>query len=479
MSRASSTPPTTPTEFTGPAAPTLLRNSLKTFDHSPYVPYDADVAFYQGIVRPFLIPLEYTGWRDEQMSWKETAYLHGNLNPSPTLILRGPDALRFLRDTCVNTMEQFAVGTGKHGIMCDDLGRVMSHGVLLRTGAEEFVSYWMSPYMDYALSKGDYDVEAENVTGSVFLFQLAGPRSYEILTAATGGDLSDLKFMGHRVGKIAGHSVRLLRMGMGGALSYEIHGRIEDAPEVYDAIRAAGIPFGIRRLGMRAYMMNHTENGFPQSYYHFNYPWGEDPELVEFLERLAERSKTGAAERSNAAQLRGSIGPDITKRYRTPVELGWERTVNFDHEFRGKAALEREVADPRRVMRTLVWNVDDILDVHRSQFEPGEPYAPIDEPNHHTRGFGGAIMYADAVLDGGREIGISSGRCYSFYSREMLSLASIETAYAELGTEVEVLWGDPGTRQKRIRATVSRFPYLGLARNRDVDVRAIAASRPA
>ena len=447
---------------------------MKTFDHSPYVPFDPDVAFYQGILRPFLIPFEYTGWRDEQMSWKQTAYLHGNLNPSPTLILRGPDALRFFTDTCVNTMATFPIGTGKHGIMCDDLGRVVSHGVLLRTGEEEFVSYWMSPYMDYALSRGDYEVEAENVTGSVFLFQVAGPKSYEILSRATGADLADLKFMHHRMETIAGHPVRVLRMGMGGSLSYEIHGRIEDAPAVYDAIHEAGVPLGIRRLGMYTYLMNHTENGFPQSYYHFNYPWGEDPELVAFLDELAAKSKTGNAERSNAAQLRGSMGPDITKRYRTPVELGWAKTINFDHEFRGKAALEEEVANPRRLMRTLVWNPEDILDVHRSQFEPGEPYAPMDTPHHHSRGYGGAIMYADMVLDGEREIGISSGRCYSVYSREMLSLASVDAAYATEGTEVEVLWGDPGTRQKRIRATVSRFPYLDLARNRDIDVRQLA-----
>jgi hypothetical protein len=33
-----------------------------------------------------------------------------------------------------------------------------------------------------------------------------------------------------------------------------------------------------------------------------------------------------------------------------------------------------------------------------------------------------------------------------------------------------VLWGDPGTRQKEIRATVSRFPYLDENRNEHVDV---------
>ena len=52
----------------------------------------------------------------------------------------------------------------------------------------------------------------------------------------------------------------------------------------------------------------------------------------------------------------------------------------------------------------------------------------------------------------------------------MISLCSIDVEYGASGTEVIVLWGDPGTRQKDIRATVSRFPYLNENRNQAVDV---------
>lgn len=48
----------------------------------------------------------------------------------------------------------------------------------------------------------------------------------------------------------------------------------------------------------------------------------------------------------------------------------------------------------------------------------------------------------------------------------------------ELSTEVTVLWGDPGTKQKEIRATVSRFPYLHENRNEQVDVSTIPCRAP-
>jgi glycine cleavage system aminomethyltransferase T len=148
--------------------------------------------------------------------------------------------------------------------------------------------------------------------------------------------------------------------------------------------------------------------------------------------------------------------------------------IKFDHDFIGRAALGKEVANPRRKMVTLVWNPEDIIDVYASQFRPGEPYPNMDNPNHFGFEVGdethALTLYADRVLKGGRLIGISSGRAYSYYDREMLSLCSIDVACGDIGTEVIVLWGDPGTRQKEIRATVSRFPYLDLERNENIDV---------
>lgn len=65
--------------------------------------------------------------------------------------------------------------------------------------------------------------------------------------------------------------------------------------------------------------------------------------------------------------------------------------------------------------------------------------------------------------------GISSGRVFSHYYRKMLSLALLEAEWAKVGDTVEVLWGSPGTRQKRIKATVARYPYLDLPKNSEID----------
>ena len=138
------------------------------------------------------------------------------------------------------------------------------------------------------------------------------------------------------------------------------------------------------------------------------------------------------------------MGPDIALRYRNPVELGWAGMIKFDHDFVGRKALEKEVANPRRKMVTLLWNTEDIMDVYASQFRPGEPYRNMDDPSHFT--FEGAYhtLYADQVLKDGKLVGISSGRAHSYYFREMISLASIDVEYGDPGTEVHHTMGRPG-----------------------------------
>jgi glycine cleavage system aminomethyltransferase T len=439
--------------------------------HLPVIAYDPDVSVYD---RTFPIPLfdnlkpweHKTGWRDEQLAGKTACALNGTLNPTITFKIAGPEALKFLESTCVNSFAKFPIGSGKHAIMCNDDGLVMADGVLLRLGEEEFITYWLAPYIAYALLESGFDAQGEDLTGQVFLFQVTGPNSLAALEKTTGEDLSDIRFMRHRPSSIDGRSVRIVRMGMSGTLAYEVHGAAEDGPAVYSAIEAAGEEFGLRKLGVKSYMMNHTEAGFAQAYYHFPYPWFEDEGFAAFLAQ-------GGGGLSQA--FTGSMGPDRSLRYRNPFELGWGNMVKFDHDFVGRAALEKEAANPRRAMVTLVWNVEDIIDIYRSRFEPGEPYQDMDAPIHYqwTAPYGTNTFWADQVRKDGQLVGISSGRAYSYHYREMISLCSIDTAYSQIGTEVEVLWGNPGTRQKKIRAVVARFPYLADNRNQTVEVTSI------
>ena len=147
--------------------------------------------------------------------------------------------------------------------------------------------------------------------------------------------------------------------------------------------------------------------------------------------------------------------------------------MKFDHDFIGRAALEAEVADPKRTVVTLRWNPEDVVDIYASLLQPGEEYKTIDLPTSPPWSEGMNI-HADHLLKDGRPIGVSSGTIYSYHYREVLSHANIDVDQAEIGNEVVVQWGDHGRRIKDVRATVERFPYLTDPRNSDVDTATLA-----
>ena len=58
------------------------------------------------------------------------------------------------------------------------------------------------------------------------------------------------------------------------------------------------------------------------------------------------------------------------------------------------------------------------------------------------------------------------------YFRKMPSLCTVDTALSEPGTQVEVLWDNPGKPQKSIRATVAPASYK--KDNRRADLQALS-----
>jgi len=174
--------------------------------------------------------------------------------------------------------------------------------------------------------------------------------------------------------------------------------------------------------------------------------------------------------------LRGSLeADDITAYLRSPYELGWGKSVRFDHDFPGRAVLEGEAAAPTLQRVTLEFNSDDVIDVYASLFRDGEPYEFFEIP-HAPRW----IAWADKVMnEDGTAIGISSIPGYSLHFRRILTLAYVAPAFARPGSEVVVLWGNPGQPQKHIRATVRPAPYKTDARRDELTGAASAAAVPA
>lgn len=151
--------------------------------------------------------LEYTSWQDEQMSWKTTCNL-GDWSFLPDLEVRGPEALRLFTDTSVNSFAEFPIGRAKHTIQCNEDGKVITEGILMRI-AEDAFRVQVSPAPAFAVMAevGDYDFSACPI--NTFQLQIAGPKAVPLLDELCGAQIKDVPFMRFREVEIAGEKVVL------------------------------------------------------------------------------------------------------------------------------------------------------------------------------------------------------------------------------------------------------------------------------
>jgi glycine cleavage system aminomethyltransferase T len=227
----------------------------------------------------------------------------------------------------------------------------------------------------------------------------------------------------------------------------------EEGTAVLDTLLAAGEEFGLVQAGAKAYSTANLESG-----------WIPKPPVTAIF-GAAEKAYRQWLPARAIGSLAGSMDSrNIVDYYVTPYDQGLGRTVNFDHEFKGRDALQKIGQNPPRTKVTLVWNPDDVLSVMRSQLEPGLPAKAIDIPKSRY-----GFFQADKVLHKGTQVGISMDCGYIHNERAQVSLATLSKELSELGTQVTVLWGEnpnsrkPGVeahRQVEIRATVAPAPYV-------------------
>lgn len=396
-------------------------------------------------------PMEYTGWQDENLSWKEDCYI-GDWSQMVEFHVTGPDALRLFSDYAGNSLEKFELRQAKHVIFCNQEGKIIGEGILIRYGEEEFEFQSGGPvwsWLEYHCRNGKYRLTAEK-RDCKFKYQVSGPKSIFLMEKLTGKSLRDIRFMHLGEGEIEGVKVDLLRQGMAGEIGFEIQGPKEYGKMIYDAVYQAGKEFKIRRIGARTAMVNHMEACFPTVVHDYLPALTGDAE-ADYWKSYQEQF--GGF--SRFLKVSGSFEADrISGWFRSPYELGWGNRIKFNHEFYGREALEREAAAPKRKIMSLVWNLEDVMDVVSSMFRDEVPYDFMELPR--TQWY---CCHADRVMDQDRLIGVATNRCFSYYFRQMISHCVMDQEYAEIGREVTVIWGNPGSRQKTIRAVVAPSPF--------------------
>lgn len=166
-----------------------------------------------------------------------------------------------------------------------------------------------------------------SLTETVCGFNVAGPKSRELLQRLTNADLSNgaFPFMRSQRIVVAGISVVAIRVSFTGDLGWELHCAEKDQVALYEALLAAGQPLGTGPVGSRALMSLRVEKGY------------------------------------------GSWGRDYSPEY-WPQECGLDKLVKSDKDFLNKEAWQNIATKPPRDMMVMLE-----IDAEEADATGGEP----------------------------------------------------------------------------------------------------------
>ena len=345
-----------------------------------------------------------------------------DVSPLYKYLVSGPDATRLVDRVITRDATKLAVGRVYYTSWCDEDGRVVDDGTVARLDEQSYRWTAADPSLRWLrMNARGLDVEIEDVSERLSAVAVQGPLSRDVLEAATGDSLGELRYFGRQAARVGRTRVDVSRTGYTGDLGYEVWVENKDAVKLWDALVRAGSGYGIRPAGMLALDVTRIEAGLI---------------LIEV----------------DFDSVRRALIPEQSY---SPFELGiLGRFVDFQKEaqFVGRRALEREQekgGPPRRLVGLeLEW--EPLEDLYRAKGLT--PELPATASREHL-----------PLYRRGRQVGRTTSTTWSPILKKVIALASVDADQSELGSEVEAEW-TVEARRSRVPATVVELPFFNPPR---------------
>ena len=336
----------------------------------------------------------------------------------------GKDAGRFLSQVIVKDICKLKLNQATYCCWCDDLGRVVDDGTVMRFGEEEYFVTAADPsYSWFCRLVGNLDVHIEDLTDTYGALALQGPMSREILKQMCDAKLDRLKFFWTTSAQGDGFDFKISRTGYTGDLGYELWIKNEDALKLFDAVWEAGQNYNIRISGIAALDIARIEAGLIM----------------------------------NGVDYHSSLHALIEAQMSTPYELALGWMVQLDRDpFIGQKALQQEKAQGSQ------WATVG-LNINWPDLE--KLYQKHDLPPHTEAGAWRKSIPIYHAQNRSKQIGYATSGTWSPTLKKNIALATIESEFAAEGTEVsfEVTVEH---RRERVRATVQKPQFFNPERKR-------------
>ncbi|MCK6648801.1 MAG: glycine cleavage system aminomethyltransferase GcvT [Bacteroidia bacterium] len=202
------------------------------------------------------MPVSYTGLNEEHLTVRNAVGVF-DVSHMGEFILKGENALDLIQRVTSNDASVLTDGKVQYSCLPNDKGGIVDDLLVYRINDKEYMLVvnasnidkdwnWISQFN----TKG---VEMKNISDSVSLLAVQGPKAAQALQKLTDVNLSEMPYYTFKIGKFNGvDNVVISNTGYTGAGGFEIYFANEVADKMWKAVFEAGAEFGIKPIGLGA-----------------------------------------------------------------------------------------------------------------------------------------------------------------------------------------------------------------------------------
>ena len=212
------------------------------------------------------MPISYSGINQEHMVVREKVGMF-DVSHMGEFMITGNGAMELVQKATSNDVAKLTPGKiqysclpNKDGGIVDDLlvYMIAENEYMLVVNASNIEKDW-----NWISGLNDTGAQMENISDTICLLAVQGPKAIEALQSLTPIDLKNMVYYTMDKGTFAGiDNVIVSATGYTGSGGFEIYASKENAAELWDAIMKAGADFGIEPVGLGARDTLRLEMGF-------------------------------------------------------------------------------------------------------------------------------------------------------------------------------------------------------------------------
>lgn len=218
--------------------------------HSRHIAFGAKMIPFAG----FSMPVQYNGIVSEHESVRNASGLF-DVSHMGEISISGSGAESFLNLLTINDVSSLEIGYAQYTAMCMNDGGIIDDIIIYK-----YEDYFMlvtnaanhEKDLEWLKSHQSQDVFINDISHTIGLIAIQGPKSREILQKCTSEDLSQIEFYNFIEGEILGHRGTISRTGYTGELGFELYFNPESITNIWDEVMNAGSSFGIQPAGLGA-----------------------------------------------------------------------------------------------------------------------------------------------------------------------------------------------------------------------------------